>query len=242
MINKKLSLLTESEVIKMNTEVKESLKEKIRLDKSYINYHTIIDKKLPYKFAYLDGWLLKESKLLLEETSKFENNKERQTYKTYKRGTIIKVDFGVNLGSEMSQVHFAIVLNNYDNPRNNVLTVVPLTSKSSKFNLDLEVLIINTLIDKVKKELTKLGIAEEHNSKELSLEENIKLKKLNTLLSYYKSNQKYTYACCSLVTTISKTRIFKPINEYDIIGREKCSDEIMNKIDKEILDKFTKNI
>ena len=31
-----------------------SLKERIRLDKSYINYHDIIDKNLPYKFAYLD--------------------------------------------------------------------------------------------------------------------------------------------------------------------------------------------
>lgn len=36
-----------------------SLKERIRLDKSYINYHDIIDKNLPYKFAYLDEWLLK---------------------------------------------------------------------------------------------------------------------------------------------------------------------------------------
>ena len=42
-----------------------SLKERIRLDKSYINYHDIIDKNLPYKFAYLDEWLLKNSKLLL---------------------------------------------------------------------------------------------------------------------------------------------------------------------------------
>ncbi len=66
------------------------------------------------------------------------------------------------------------------------------------------------------------------------------VKKLYTLLSYYKSNFKNTYACCSLITTISKTRVFPPINEYDIVGKEKCSDEIMNKIDKEIIDKFTK--
>lgn len=87
-------------------------------------------KKKPYKFAYLDEWLLKNSKLLLTEAKEYET-KTNQTYKTYKRGTIIKVDFGVNLGSEMSQVHFAIVLNNYDNPKNNILTVVPLTSKPS---------------------------------------------------------------------------------------------------------------
>lgn len=228
----------------MSTDVKENnFKEKIKLDMSYVNYHNIVDKNLPYKFAYLDEWMLKKSKLLLEETNKFENN-ENQLYKTYKRGTIIKVDFGVNLGSEMSQVHFAIVINNYDNPKNNILTVVPLTSKFSKFNLNLEDLVIGKLIYKIKKELLLMEIREEIDVKDriLTLEENIKLKKLYTLLSYYRSNQKNTYACCSLITTISKSRIFKPINEYDIIGKERCSDKIMDKIDKEIIKKFTKNI
>ena len=227
----------------MNAKTNEkNIKEKIRLEKSYINYHNIIDKRIPYKFAYLDEWLLKNSKLLLKESNDYENSKNN-TYKTYKRGTIIKVDFGVNLGSEMSQVHFAIVLNKYDNPKNNVLTVVPLTSKESKFNLDLKDLVIDKLIKKIKKELLKIGITEETNikDKELNLEDSIKIKKLATLLNYYKSNQKNTYACCSLVTTISKTRIFKPINEYDFIGRERCSEKVMNKIDKEIIDKFTKN-
>lgn len=230
----------------MNTNTKDkeknknNLKEKIKLDTSYVNYHNIIDKKLPYKFAYLDEWLLKNSKLLLTETNKYET----KTYKTYKRGTIIKVDFGVNLGSEMSQVHFAIVLNNYGNPKNNILTVIPLTSKKSKFNLNLNSLVIDKLIDKIKKELLKIGIKEEldFENKELTIEEKVKIRKLYTLLTYYKSNQKNTYACCSLITTISKTRIFKPINEYDFIGKERCSNEVMNQIDKELIEKFTKNI
>lgn len=233
----------------MNTEIKENKKmennitEKIRLDKAYINYHDIIDKKLPYKFAYLDEWLLKNSKLLLSETKEYENQTS-QIYKTYKRGTIIKVDFGVNLGSEMSQVHFAIVLNNYDNPKNNVLTVIPLTSKKSKFNLDLKNLVIDKLIEKIKKEFLKIGIKEENDfkDKELTIEEQIKIKKLYTVLNYYRSNQKNTYACTSLITTISKERIFKPINEYDFVGKERCSEEVMNKIDKELIEKFTKNI
>lgn len=191
----------------------------------------------------MDEWLLKNSKLLLTEAKEYET-KTNQTYKTYKRGTIIKVDFGVNLGSEMSQVHFAIVLNNYDNPQNNILTVVPLTSKPSKFNLDLENLVIDKLIDKIKKELVKIGIKEEMDFKDIksTISEETKIRKLYTLLSYYRSNQKNTYACCSLITTISKTRIFKPINEYDFICKERCSEKVMNKIDNEIIDKFTKNI
>ncbi len=220
-----------------------NIKEKIKLDKAYINYHNIIDKKLPYKFAYLDEWLLKKSKLLLSESNEYEKH-TNQIYKTYKRGTIIKVDFGVNLGSEMSQVHFAIVLNNYDNPKNNVLTIIPLTSKKSKFNLDLNNLVIDKLITKIEKELLKIGIKEEvdfeHNQP--TIEEQTKIRKLLTVLTYYKSSIKNTYACTSLITTISKTRIFKPINEYDIIGKERCSTEIMDKIDKELIEKFTKNI
>ena len=88
------------------------------------------------------------------------------------------------------------------------------------------------------------GIKEEldFENKELTIEEKVKIRKLYTLLTYYKSNQKNTYACCSLITTISKTRIFKPINEYDFIGKERCSNEVMNQIDKELIEKFTKNI
>lgn len=221
---------------------KEKIKEKIKLDKSYVNYNKIIEKGLPYKFAYLDEWRLKESNLLLNETTYYENDCAVKNYKTYKRGTIIKADFGVNLGSEMSQVHFAIVLNNYDNPKNNVLTVVPLTSKKGRYNLNLKNLVIEKLIEKVNKELLDIGVCEEFRlmDEKTAVSNIVKSKKLYTLISYYKSNVKNTYACCSLITTISKTRIFKPINEYDIVGKERCSDEVMNKIDAEIIKKFTK--
>ena len=156
-------------------------------------------------------------------------------YKTYKRGTIIRADFGVNIGSEMSQVHFAIVLNNYDNPKNNVLTVIPLTSKPSKYNLDLKNLVINKLIEKIKKELVKIGIDEEFDigSKKLNIEDETKIRKLYTVLTYYKGNK---------MNTISKSRILKPINEYDFVGKEKCPKEVMDKIDKELIEKFTKKV
>ncbi len=201
----------------------QKINDNIKLDQSYINYHKIINMKLPYKFTYLDDWLLKKSKLLLEETKNISKNTKR--YKKYERGTIIKVDFGVGLGSEMSEVHFAIVLNKYDNPKNNILTVIPLTSKKSKFNLDLKNLITD-LIDEIEEEIKNCN------------DDKVKETKLHNVLDYYKSNHKNTYACCSLITTISKTRILSPINEYDIIGRKKCSDEVLDLIDKDIKEKF----
>ena len=198
------------------------IKNNIKLDKSYMNYYNIINQNLPYKFSYLDDWLLKKSNLLLKESRIIKGSTQ---YKKYERGTIIKVDFGVSLGSEMSQIHFAIVLNNYDNPKNNILTVVPLTSTSSKFNLNLHNLITNL-------------IAEIEDEIKLCKDDKVKETKLHNVLDYYKTNKKNTYACCSLITTISKTRILSPINEYDIIGRKKCSNEILNLIDNDIKDKF----
>ncbi|HAP8019376.1 TPA: type II toxin-antitoxin system PemK/MazF family toxin, partial [Enterococcus faecium] len=52
-----------------------------------------------------------------------------KNYRVYKRGTIVYVDFGVNVGYELSGNHFAIVLNNKDNSKNGVVCVVPISSK-----------------------------------------------------------------------------------------------------------------
>ena len=72
------------------------------------------------KFSKMGNWLEKESTLFKKEVDGKKNNKPN-----FRRGEIIKVDFGINLGSELSNTHFAIVLNNDDN--NNVDN---LTSKS----------------------------------------------------------------------------------------------------------------
>ncbi len=157
--------------------------------------------------------------------------------RTYKRGTIVKADFGVGIGSEMSQVHFAIVLNNYDNPKNDVLTVVPLISKRNNYNLYLGALIIDVLVKKVEKEFKPIKDKIKYK-KEITLEEKTKLNKLTTLVSYYKSNAKSTYACCNLVTTISKKQIFLPINEYDIVGKTRCTNEVLKMIENDLKIKY----
>lgn len=212
----------------------------IKIEKAYMIYGNIVQKNLPFKFKYLEDWQLIKSKKLLEEANILEynlckknTNKIVPNYKKFKRGTLIRVDFGVGLGSEMSQVHFAIVLNKYDNIKNNILTVVPLTSQEGKFNLDLGSLVIDELIKKIASE--KISC---FSSDEKEIIDSVKLNKLKVLENYYSSKVKRTYACCCLVTTISKTRIFKPINEYDIIGKSICSNEVMNKIDEDNIDKF----
>ncbi len=95
-----------------------------KIDASNINY------KFAYtsgntKFAWLGNWLEKESAIFKSEVKKATGNKPN-----FRRGDIIKVDFGINIGSELSNVHFAIVLNSDDNNSVDNITVLPLSSKS----------------------------------------------------------------------------------------------------------------
>ena len=47
----------------------------------------------------------------------------------YKRGTIIKVNLGFNIGNELGGLHYCVVLNKNDNLKSGTLNVLPLTSK-----------------------------------------------------------------------------------------------------------------
>lgn len=51
----------------------------------------------------------------------------------YKRGNVVKLNFGFNVGSEYGGLHYGIVLDNKNDHNSPVLTVIPLTSiKNSK--------------------------------------------------------------------------------------------------------------
>ena len=102
--------------------MKEDLQIK-KIDTSCKNYKSVY-KSSCLKFNKLGNWLEKESSIFKKETTN--NNK---LYPNFKRGQVIKVDFGVNIGSELSNTHYAIVLNKDDNPKVDNITVLPLTSK-----------------------------------------------------------------------------------------------------------------
>ena len=73
----------------------------------------------------------------------------------YEQGQIIFVDFGCGVRHEFSYPHYAIVLNTKDRKKNDLLTVVPLTSKKEKHNTlkewehEISYPIKNLLVDKV---------------------------------------------------------------------------------------------
>ena len=94
-----------------------------KIEKSTENYKKAYKSKNP-KFFKLGSWLKKESTVFKNE--KYFNDELKPSFE---RGEIIKVDFGVNMGSELSNVHFAIVLNSDDNEVVDNITVLPLSSK-----------------------------------------------------------------------------------------------------------------
>lgn len=116
------------------------------------------------KFRFLPNWLNNTSYYFDKEAK---NNLPKR-YLYYKRGTIVRVNFGTNMGSEFSNIHFAIVLDKKDSPMKRTLTVIPLTSKQKHGRYELGKEIFNqttTILDNQINEMSK-------KSQELSIQIN----------------------------------------------------------------------
>lgn len=59
------------------------------------------------------------------------------------------------------------------------------------------------------------------------------------MINYYSNYAKNSYASLNQITTISKNKIMRPKNKYDIVGRAKCNSKTMQIISKEIIKKYT---
>lgn len=120
-----------------------------------------------------DSSLLKKCSLLaywLEDYTKYirtEKTFDSTKLKSYKRGDVIKLNFGFNIGSEYGGLHYAVVINNY-NPRNSsVLTVIPLTSlKEDKEIHPNDVFLGNEIYRSLKLKHDTITDSLEKNSKE----------------------------------------------------------------------------
>ncbi len=174
----------------------------------------------------------------------------------YEQGSIIKLDLGFNVGSEHGGVHFGVVLNKDDSKRNNVLTILPLSSKKSdsskgnKYKIDLGnefynlvELKFNNIIQQYELDLKDIDKdLESANSKESfkllrqklnktskRLEE---AKRVKLSLDYLKIG---TFGLVSQITTVSKIRISDPIKiDSSLYGIKYCNNT-MQKINNKIL-------
>lgn len=65
------------------------------------------------------------------------------------------------------------------------------------------------------------------------------IQELTNLKNYYKKYNEFSYAIVSQITTISKSRIIFSKNKFDIINKVRCSDKLMNDIERELLKYIT---
>ena len=172
----------------------------------------------------------------------------------YKRGSIVKVHLGFNVGSEEGGLHYAIVLDSHNDLSNPLMTVVPLTSV--KQHVDINNLPKNQLF---------IG---DDIFKKLSVKHEGLLKKISTIHWEQLSDEEYeqyqaeldyakrvreeiskmktgSIALIGQITTISKLRIYDPRNKYGVLKDVRVSDTILDEIDQYIIKnyfkKFNKN-
>ena len=105
------------------------------------------DKKINAKSDKLSYWLEDWTTFL-----DFESIYSPSSLKRYKRGEIIKVHLGYNIGSEEGGLHYAVIVEKDNSIHNPVVTIVPLTSIKQDKDLSHlrkgEVLLDNELFSK----------------------------------------------------------------------------------------------
>lgn len=200
----------------------------------------------------------------------FEPKFSPRSLRRYKRGEIIKVHLGFNVGSEEGGLHYAVVIDKNNSVNSPILTIVPLTSVKPTTNLDklhkgniylgnelftnlsskLSSLIasLKTEINYLQERINSLESAESSDKfSEILAETGFKIdkaeQKLELVLRIKREIQKMKRGSIALtcqVRTISKIRIYDPKTNFDILSNIKLSNEKLDLIDQSIKELFIK--
>lgn len=195
----------------------------------------------------------------------FESQFSPKSLRRYKRGEIIKVHLGFNIGSEEGGLHYAVVLDK-NNPKSSpVVTIVPLTSVKPKTDITAlksgSVFLGNELFTNLS---SKLSSTYKHLSDETSMlkklsddlrpdtsaaeKENLvtrleaaveELELVERMRSEIFRMKRGSIALVNQITTVSKIRIYDPKTDHDILSNIKLSNEKLDLIDNEIIKKLT---
>ena len=162
---------------------------------------------------------------------KFEKRFNPNRLPVYKYGSVIDVNLGFNVGDEFGGKHYCVVLNKHDNKRNQLLTVIPLSSMKpgmtkAKLNKS-EVYLGSSLYDILTtKTQTEINLYKKILSNEKEYLKTSKIDRDRLKQDIEKSKNRLnkldklktgSYARCSQITTISKMRIFDPKNLNDAL-------------------------
>lgn len=75
------------------------------------------------------------------------NNKLPKYYRVFRQGTVVMMDYGIRIGSEMSGLHFGVILNSNDSKYKRTVITVPLSSHEQRDYLDLGYQMFQSAID-----------------------------------------------------------------------------------------------
>lgn len=100
-----------------------------QLDKALENLKAAILSRSPKTQGILVEWIHKWAALLRNEKTFPRNRLPNLPY--YKRGDVIRVEFGFNVGVEFGGIHYAVVVEENNNKKSEHVVVVPLTSRTS---------------------------------------------------------------------------------------------------------------
>ena len=158
----------------------------------------------------------------------YEKTFDYKRLKSYKRGDIIKVNFGFNVGSEYGGLHYAIVLNN-NNARNSpVVTVIPLTSfiDGDELHND-DVFLGNEIYKSLKLKYDTISqmLAKEKEEQDEYVAAIELLKEMYQKTLGGENEEKYKKALDKISRAFEEKR---KKNEYDTLQFEKIGKEITN--------------
>lgn len=184
----------------------------------------------------------------------------------YKRGSIVKVHLGYNIGSEEGGLHYAIVMDNASNISDTTLTVIPLTSakpgvdlsrlhfskislgdevyRSLNTNLLNEVKSARARLNELSRRYEELKVSQQPDSaEEAAIREETSA--LYKTLSYCQKMRNEvdkmktgSIALVGQITTISKIRIYDPRYHNDALAKVRVSNTTLDVLDRKIAELY----
>lgn len=229
-INNKDELLTKENI---SNHVDLSIKQIKKLMYSYLDNPDTASKA--DKLAY---WLEDYNRLLT-----FEDSFNPTFLKKYKRGDIIKVNLGYNIGNEEGGLHYCVVVDKNNSQSSGIITVIPLTSYKGKdlhfSSVFLGDEIYKNFKEKYNKLLTELSQKINSVNVKTSTSEEIKsalddLTFIRKMDSEMLKMKKGSIALVSQITTISKQKIYDPKKNKDVLSGLRLSDESLDLINNKL--------
>lgn len=181
----------------------------------------------------------------------FEDKFNPKYLKSYKRGDVIKVNLGYNIGNEEGGLHYCIVLDRKNSMSSGVITVIPLTSDKGKAPRFADVTLGNEIYVKFNEKFDAIKLSVSKNINDIAKPENEKnVDLLVETMDMFKTAQKIqaelskmkkeSIAMVGQITTISKQRIYDPQKTGDILSGIRISDESLDMINEKMKQLYIK--